>query len=138
MQQMQMLRHAQMQRGNPNHPSLGAPMNGIGSEAILGQANASQVAAKMYEERMKQPNQMNTETSQPHMDARMALLKSGANHHGYKLSQLRFCSHISGPHTVRHFIFSVLKQSNGPGKSSRRCFSSIAATSITKSAGPCN
>ncbi|KAF2568867.1 hypothetical protein F2Q68_00027856 [Brassica cretica] len=42
----------------------------------------SQVAAKMYEERMKQPNAMNTETSQPHMDARMALFKSGANHHG--------------------------------------------------------
>ena len=31
-------------------------MNGIGSEAMLGKANASQVAAKMYEERMKQPN----------------------------------------------------------------------------------
>ncbi|KAF8108778.1 hypothetical protein N665_0104s0093 [Sinapis alba] len=82
MQQMQMIRQAQMQRGNPNHPSLGGPMNGIGSEAMLGQSNASQVAAKMYEDRMKQPNTMNTETSQPHMDARMALLKSGANHHG--------------------------------------------------------
>ncbi|CAN6834333.1 unnamed protein product [Brassica oleracea] len=84
MQQMQMLRQAQMQRGNSNHPSLGGPnpMNGIGSEAMLGQSNASQVAAKIYEERMKQPNAMNTETSQPHMDARMALLKSGANHHG--------------------------------------------------------
>ncbi|KAL0774814.1 hypothetical protein Bca101_039966 [Brassica carinata] len=88
MQQMQMIRQAQMQRGNSNHPSLGGPnpMNGIGSEAMLeamlGQSNASQVAAKIYEECMKQPNQMNTETSQPHMDARMALLKSGANHHG--------------------------------------------------------
>ncbi|CAN6843100.1 unnamed protein product [Brassica oleracea] len=57
-------------------------MNGIGSEAMLGQSNASQVAAKMYEEHMKQPNGMNTETSQPHMGVRMALLKSGANHHG--------------------------------------------------------
>ncbi|KAG2308878.1 hypothetical protein Bca52824_028626 [Brassica carinata] len=94
MQQMQMIRQAQMQRGkHPNHPSLGGPMNGIGSEPMLGQSNASQVAAKMYEEsatllysiqfyNMKQPNAMNTETSQPHVDARMALLKSGANHQG--------------------------------------------------------
>nr|VDD06921.1 unnamed protein product [Brassica oleracea] len=78
-QQMQMMRQAQMQRRDP---SLGGPMNTIGSEAMIGQSNASAIAAKMYEERMKQPNQMNTDTSQPHMDARMALLKSGTNHHG--------------------------------------------------------
>ncbi|KAL0667037.1 hypothetical protein Bca4012_029741 [Brassica carinata] len=78
-QQMQMMRQAQMQRRDP---SLGGPMNAIGSEAMIGQSNASAIAAKMYEERMKQPNQMNTDTSQPHMDARMALLKSGTNHHG--------------------------------------------------------
>ncbi|WZZ55050.1 hypothetical protein YC2023_055157 [Brassica napus] len=68
--------YIEAQQGGPN------PMNGIGSEAMLGQSNASQVAAKMYEEHMKQPNGMNTETSQPHMGVRMALLKSGANHHG--------------------------------------------------------
>ncbi|XP_018441106.2 transcriptional corepressor LEUNIG_HOMOLOG isoform X2 [Raphanus sativus] len=79
-QQIQMMRQAQMQRRDP---SLGGPMTAIGSEGMIGQSNASAMAAKMYEERMKQPNQMNTETSQPHMDAaRMALLKSGANHHG--------------------------------------------------------
>ncbi|KAG2327762.1 hypothetical protein Bca52824_010490 [Brassica carinata] len=79
LQQMQMMRQAQLQRRDP---SLGGPMNAIGSEGMIGQSNASAMAAKMYEERMKQPNPMNTETSQPHMDARMALLKSGTNHHG--------------------------------------------------------
>ncbi|KAJ0240190.1 Transcriptional corepressor LEUNIG_(Protein MUCILAGE-MODIFIED 1) [Hirschfeldia incana] len=79
-QQMQMMRQAQMQRRDP---SLGGPMTAIGSEGMIGQSNASAIAAKMYEERMKQPNPMNTEASQPHMDAaRMALLKSGTNHHG--------------------------------------------------------
>ncbi|VVB07373.1 unnamed protein product [Arabis nemorensis] len=82
MQQLQMMRQAQMQRRDPNHPSLGGPMNAIGSEGMLGQSNASAMAAKLYEERMKQPNSMNTETSQPHLDARMALLKSSTNHHG--------------------------------------------------------
>uniref|UniRef100_A0A1J3HI85 Transcriptional corepressor LEUNIG n=1 Tax=Noccaea caerulescens TaxID=107243 RepID=A0A1J3HI85_NOCCA len=82
MQQFQMMRQAQMQRRDPNHPSLGGPMNAIGSEGMLGQPNASALAAKMYEERMKQPNPMNSETSQPHLDARMALLKSATNHHG--------------------------------------------------------
>ncbi|CAH2059758.1 unnamed protein product [Thlaspi arvense] len=93
MQQLQLMRQAQLQRRDPNHPSLGGPMNAIGSEAMLGQSNASALAAKMYEERMKQPNPMNTETSQPHMDTRMAILKSGANHHG----------HNSCPHTVDTF-----------------------------------
>ncbi|CAN8247716.1 unnamed protein product [Cochlearia groenlandica] len=82
MQQLQLMRQAQMQRRDPNHPSIGGPMNAIGSEGMLGQSNASIMAAKMYEERMKQPNPMNTETSQPHLDARMALLKSTTNHHG--------------------------------------------------------
>ncbi|KAG7568592.1 WD40 repeat [Arabidopsis thaliana x Arabidopsis arenosa] len=82
-QQLQMMRQAQMQRRDPNHPSLGGPMNAIGgSEGMIGQSNASALAAKMYEERMKQPNPMNPETSQPHLDARMALLKSATNHHG--------------------------------------------------------
>lgn len=81
-QQLQMMRQAQMQRRDPNHPSLGGPMNAIGSEGMIGQSNASALAAKMYEERMKQPNPMNSETSQPHLDARMALLKSATNHHG--------------------------------------------------------
>nr|VDC88778.1 unnamed protein product [Brassica oleracea] len=80
LQQLQMMRQAQMQRRDP---SLGGPMNAIVSDGMVGQSNnASAMAAKMYEERMKQPNPMNAETSQPHMDPRMALLKSGTSHHG--------------------------------------------------------
>ncbi|KAL1217005.1 Transcriptional corepressor [Cardamine amara subsp. amara] len=82
LQQLQLMRQAQMQRRDPNHPSLGGPMNAIGSEGMIQQSNASALAAKMYEERMKQPNPMNSETSQPHLDARMTLLKSATNHHG--------------------------------------------------------
>ncbi|XP_010522422.1 PREDICTED: transcriptional corepressor LEUNIG_HOMOLOG isoform X2 [Tarenaya hassleriana] len=82
MQQLQLMRQAQLQRRDPNHPSFGGPMSSIGSEGMLGQSNASALAAKMYEERMKQPNPMNSETSQPLLDARMALLKSATNHPG--------------------------------------------------------
>ncbi|OMO93050.1 hypothetical protein CCACVL1_06656 [Corchorus capsularis] len=82
MQQLQLMRQAQLQRRDPNHPSLGGPVNAIGSEGVLGQSNASALAAKMYEERMKHPNAINSETSQPLLDARMALLKSATNHPG--------------------------------------------------------
>ncbi|KAA3480439.1 Transcriptional corepressor LEUNIG-like protein [Gossypium australe] len=82
MQQLQLMRQAQMQRRDPNHPSLSGPVNATGSEGMLGQSNASALAAKMYEERMKHPNAMNSETSQPLLDARMALLKSATNHPG--------------------------------------------------------
>ncbi|XP_056863774.1 transcriptional corepressor LEUNIG_HOMOLOG-like [Raphanus sativus] len=64
------------------------------------------------------------------MDARMALLKSGANHHGYKFWQLA-C--ISCRQTVRqlfHPVLSVLKQSNGPRKPSRRCSVSAASQKL--------
>ena len=74
MQQLQLMRQAQLQRSGP--------VNAIGSEGMLGQSNASALAAKMYEERMKHPNAMNSETSQPLLDARMALLKSATNHPG--------------------------------------------------------
>ncbi|KAI5600731.1 hypothetical protein POPTR_001G049400v4 [Populus trichocarpa] len=81
-QQLQLMRQAQLQRGGPNNPIVGGPVNSIGSEGMLGQSNASALAAKMYEERMKHSNQMESETSQPHLDARMALLKSTTNHPG--------------------------------------------------------
>ncbi|KAL9406993.1 hypothetical protein Peur_003965 [Populus x canadensis] len=81
-QQLQLMRQAQLQRGGPNNPVVGGPVNSIGSEGMLGQSNASALAAKMYEERMKHSNQMESETSQPHLDARMALLKSTTNHPG--------------------------------------------------------
>ncbi|KAF9686238.1 hypothetical protein SADUNF_Sadunf03G0138000 [Salix dunnii] len=47
---------------------------------MLRQSNASVLAAKMYEERMKHSNQMESETSQSLLDARMALLKTTSNH----------------------------------------------------------
>ncbi|KAH9649947.1 transcriptional corepressor LEUNIG-like protein [Citrus sinensis] len=84
MQQLHLMR-AQMQQRNPNHPSLGGAVNSVNSEGMVGQSNASALAAKMYEERMKHNNSMGnsmgSETSQPLLDARMALLKS-ANHPG--------------------------------------------------------
>ncbi|KAE8731878.1 Transcriptional corepressor LEUNIG [Hibiscus syriacus] len=82
MQQLQLMRQAQLQRRDPNNPSMVGPVNAIGSEGMIGQSNASALAAKMYEERMKQPNAANSETSQPLLDARMALLKSATNHPG--------------------------------------------------------
>lgn len=78
MQQLQLMRQAQMQRRDPNHPPLGGPLNSISSEGMLGQ---SALAAKMYEDRLKHPNPIESETSQPLLDARVALLKS-TNHPG--------------------------------------------------------
>ncbi|KAJ0035902.1 hypothetical protein Pint_25393 [Pistacia integerrima] len=84
MQQLQLMRQVQMQQRNPNHPSLGGPVSAVNSEGMVGQSNASALAAKMYEERMKHTNSMGnsvgSETSQPLLDARMALLKSATNH----------------------------------------------------------
>ncbi|KAF7837148.1 transcriptional corepressor LEUNIG_HOMOLOG isoform X1 [Senna tora] len=82
MQQLQLMRQAQLQRRDPNHPPLSGTVNPITSEGMLGQPTASALAAKMYEERMKHSNPMDTETSQPLLDARMALLKSTTNHPG--------------------------------------------------------
>ncbi|KAE8685599.1 Transcriptional corepressor LEUNIG [Hibiscus syriacus] len=82
MQQLQLMRQAQLQRRDPNNPSMVGPVNAIGSEGMIGQSNASALAAKLYEERMKQPSAANSETSQPLLDARMALLKSATNHPG--------------------------------------------------------
>lgn len=76
LQQMQLMRQAQLQRRDSNHPPLGGPVNAITADGVLGQSTASALAAKMYEERMKHSNPMDTETPQPLLDARMALLKS--------------------------------------------------------------
>ncbi|OIW01395.1 hypothetical protein TanjilG_02551 [Lupinus angustifolius] len=84
-QQLQMqqilMRQAQMQRRDSNHPPVGGPVSAITTEGVLGQSTATALAAKMYEDRMKHSNPMETETSQPLVDARMALLKS-TNHPG--------------------------------------------------------
>ncbi|KAF5193116.1 Transcriptional corepressor leunig [Thalictrum thalictroides] len=85
MQQMQAMqhRHAQLQRRDGNHASLGGPVNAISSEGMIGQSTATVLAAKMYEERMKHPHSMESEASPQLLDAsRMALLKSAANHQG--------------------------------------------------------
>ncbi|GMP90405.1 hypothetical protein CsSME_00041553 [Camellia sinensis var. sinensis] len=85
MQQLQLLqqRNAQLQRRDPNHPPLGGPINAMNSEGMMGQPSASVLAMKMYEERMKHPHSMDSETSPAIIDAnRMALLKSATNHQG--------------------------------------------------------
>ncbi|XP_020530984.1 transcriptional corepressor LEUNIG_HOMOLOG isoform X1 [Amborella trichopoda] len=88
MQQFQIMqqRHAQMQRRDANHASLNGPLNGMNSEGVLGQSPASVLAAKVYEERLKHPHSMDSESSPQLLDAnRMALLKSATNHSGQLL-----------------------------------------------------
>ncbi|XP_010435846.1 PREDICTED: transcriptional corepressor LEUNIG_HOMOLOG-like isoform X1 [Camelina sativa] len=63
----------------------------------------------MYEERMKQPNPMNSETSQPHLDARTALLKSATNHHG----QMDQGNHQGGVSAALQQIQSRTQQPTG-------------------------
>ncbi|KAK9289269.1 hypothetical protein L1049_017745 [Liquidambar formosana] len=82
MQQLQLVRQAQLQRRDSNHSSLGGPVNAVNSEGMLGQSTASALAAKLYEERMKHSNPMDSESSQPFIDARMGLLKSATHHPG--------------------------------------------------------
>ncbi|KAK4408217.1 Transcriptional corepressor LEUNIG [Sesamum angolense] len=81
MQQLQLMQQrAQLQRRDPNHPPLGGPMN---SEGMMGQPSASALAMKMYEERMKHPHPMDSETSTGIIEAnRMALLKSASSQQG--------------------------------------------------------
>ncbi|KAL2236362.1 UNVERIFIED_CONTAM: Transcriptional corepressor [Sesamum indicum] len=81
MQQLQLMQQrAQLQRRDPNHPPLGGPMN---SEGMMGQPSASVLAMKMYEERMKHPHPMDSETSPGIIEAnRMALLKSASSQQG--------------------------------------------------------
>lgn len=80
-QQMQMIRQAQLQQRGSSNPNLSGAVNVIGSEnGILGQSNASAMATKMYEECMKHSNPMDV-TSQPILDAQMPMLKPTANHH---------------------------------------------------------
>ncbi|XP_010936000.1 transcriptional corepressor LEUNIG_HOMOLOG isoform X1 [Elaeis guineensis] len=85
MQQLQLMqqRHAHLQRTNANHPSFSGPINTISSDGVLGSSTASVLAAKMYEERLKNPHSIESDASPQLLDAsRMALLKSAANHPG--------------------------------------------------------
>ncbi|PKA53387.1 Transcriptional corepressor LEUNIG [Apostasia shenzhenica] len=85
MQQLQFMqqRQAQLQRTNPNHPSLSGPMSAISSDGIMGGSAASVLAAKLYEERLKNTHSMDSENSPQLLDPnRMALLKSPTSHPG--------------------------------------------------------
>lgn len=85
MQQLQLMqqRNAQLQRRDPSNHALGGSINAINSDGVMGQPSASVLAMKMYEERMKHPHSMDSETSPALIDAnRMALLKSATNHQG--------------------------------------------------------
>lgn len=78
MQQMQLMQQRNGQLQRPNHPPLGGPLNSMNSEGMMGQPSASVLAMKMYEERMKHPHAMDSESSQGIGEAnRMAFLKSG-------------------------------------------------------------
>lgn len=123
MQQLQLMqqRHAQLQRRDGNHPSIGGPVNALNSEGMLGQSTASVLAAKMYEERMKHPHSMDSETSPQLIDAsRMALLKSATNHPGYSLCSKTYdvsllTSLFSGLEvSYSHMLFFLLTQTVGP------------------------
>lgn len=85
MQQLQLMQHrnAQLQRRDPSHPALAGSMNAINSEGMMGQPSASVLAMKMYEERMKHPHSMDSETPPALIDAsRLALLKSSTSQQG--------------------------------------------------------
>ncbi|XP_078439952.1 LEUNIG-like protein [Wolffia australiana] len=83
MQQLQLIQQRQAQlRRDTSHPSLGGSINGINSEGLLGPSTASVYAAKLYEERMKIPHSMESESSQQFDANRIALLKSAAGHPG--------------------------------------------------------
>uniref|UniRef100_A0A1D1YR16 Transcriptional corepressor LEUNIG n=1 Tax=Anthurium amnicola TaxID=1678845 RepID=A0A1D1YR16_9ARAE len=82
MQQLQLIQRQAQLRRDTNHPSLSGPINAINSDGILGPSTASVLAAKLYEERLKVPHSMESESS-PQFDAnRMTLLKSATNHPG--------------------------------------------------------
>ncbi|KAF5741260.1 transcriptional corepressor LEUNIG-like [Tripterygium wilfordii] len=85
MQQLQLMqqRNAQLQRRDPSHPAVVGSVNPINSEGMMGQPPTSMLAMKMYEERVKHPHSMDSETSTGLIDAnRMNLLKPATSHQG--------------------------------------------------------
>ncbi|KAK7278551.1 hypothetical protein RJT34_23581 [Clitoria ternatea] len=93
----------QLQRRDSNHSSLGGLVNAITTKEVFGHSTTNALPAKMYEEQMKHSNPMDTQTSQPLLDARMALLKL-TNHpgiskvmsHGYNTNILAYGSLYMG------------------------------------------
>lgn len=84
MQQLQLIQQqAQLQHRGVNHHTLNGSMNSTNTNGILGQPTASLLAAKLYEDRMKQPQPVNSEISPQFIDANsVALLKSATSHPG--------------------------------------------------------
>ncbi|XP_042387155.1 transcriptional corepressor LEUNIG_HOMOLOG-like [Zingiber officinale] len=88
MQQLQLIQQqAQLQQRGVNHLALNGTLNGTisstNTNGISGPPTASLLAAKLYEERMKQPQTMDGEISPQLLDAnRVVLLKSATNHPG--------------------------------------------------------
>ncbi|TYG94022.1 hypothetical protein ES288_A11G156500v1 [Gossypium darwinii] len=91
MQQLQLMQHrnVQLQRRDPNHPALGGSVS-TNSEGMMGHPSASILAMKLYEERVKNPQSVDSETSSALIDAnRMALLKTQANPHSLLVQSSR-------------------------------------------------
>ncbi|XP_074582236.1 transcriptional corepressor LEUNIG_HOMOLOG-like [Curcuma longa] len=84
MQQLQLIQQqAQLQHRGVSHPTLNGTMNCTNTNGILGPPTASLLAAKLYEERMKQPQPVDSEISPQLIDANsVALLKSTTSHPG--------------------------------------------------------
>ncbi|URE06665.1 LisH [Musa troglodytarum] len=105
MQQLQVMQQqqAQMHRRGANHPAIGGTINATNTNGILGPPTGSLLAAKMYEERMKQPQPVHTEISPQFLDAnRLALLKSATSHPGQFIQSnpvggSAAMQHIQGP-----------------------------------------
>lgn len=88
MQQLQLMQRQHVMQQplrDPGHPGASAfngTMNTMNSDPVLG-PSATVLAAKIIEERMKNPNSMGSEPSPQLLESRMALLKSGvANRSG--------------------------------------------------------
>lgn len=85
MQHLQLIqqRQSQLHRRDASHSTLNGHIGTINSDGMMGQSHASALAAKMYEERLKHPHSMDSESSSQLLDSsRMSLLKSTANHTG--------------------------------------------------------
>ncbi|KAF8014805.1 hypothetical protein BT93_H0564 [Corymbia citriodora subsp. variegata] len=111
MQQVQLLqqRNAQLQRRDPNHPTLGGSLNSVNSEGMMGQPSPSLLAMKMYGERMKHPNAMDLETSPASIDAnRMAHIKAATDRQGQLIQANTVNMPSSLPQTAPQAALSTL------------------------------
>ncbi|KAK7255943.1 hypothetical protein RIF29_29372 [Crotalaria pallida] len=83
MQQLQLMQQssAQLRQRDRNQPALGGSFNPMNCEGMKGQPPTSELAMKMYEDRMKQSNPM--ATPNPIGANMMALPKSETSHQGH-------------------------------------------------------